>query len=285
MLPGLFAAIFREFVRRFFAEGRVGKKSSFSLDFQCFEFVTYCFRYYFALSLLLLVPFFPRKLVFFCRPCRFCSTSCVWIFVAAFRVGPRFSIALLWELLHFYHNPCMLDRAGVESAASAAAAAAAAAAAVLLAAAVVVVVVVVVAAAAAAAAADAADAAAAAATPFEGGSAVRFFCLLVLGCLSDAFPAQAGSAKKTSFPGTLQYFRVCSLLFSLVFCFKFGFACAAFSPGRTQFYFADRVFLKPLVPYLAFRFLALCFELRKASSVITLHSLLTFPHSLSRQGP
>ena len=43
-------------------------------------------------------------------------------------------------------------------------------------------------------------------------------------------------------------------------------------------------FLKPLVPYLAFRFLALCFELRKASSVITLLSLPTFPHSLSRQG-
>ena len=33
MLPEFFVAIFREFVRRTFAEGRVGKKSSFSLDF------------------------------------------------------------------------------------------------------------------------------------------------------------------------------------------------------------------------------------------------------------
>ena len=61
MLPGLFAAIFQEFVRRFFAEGGVGKKSSCSWDFQCFVFVAYCFRYYYALSLLLLVHFFAQE--------------------------------------------------------------------------------------------------------------------------------------------------------------------------------------------------------------------------------
>ena len=55
MLPEFFAAIFREFVRRTFAEGRVGKKSSFCLDFPVFGFVTYCFRYYFALSSFLIV--------------------------------------------------------------------------------------------------------------------------------------------------------------------------------------------------------------------------------------
>ena len=62
MLPEFFAAIFREFVRRTFAEGRVGKKSSFSLDFPVLGLIAYCFRYYFALTSLLIVLFSPRKL-------------------------------------------------------------------------------------------------------------------------------------------------------------------------------------------------------------------------------
>ena len=81
------------------------KKSSFSWDFQCFVFVTYCFRYYFALSLLLLVPFFPRKTSFFADHVvfgAFCFVSCARIFVFAFRVGPRFTYAhlrIVWNVL------------------------------------------------------------------------------------------------------------------------------------------------------------------------------------------
>ena len=66
MLPEFFAGVFREFLRHFFAEDRFGKKIYFSWDFQCFVFVTYCFRYYFGLILSLSVPFFsPGKLVLF----------------------------------------------------------------------------------------------------------------------------------------------------------------------------------------------------------------------------
>ena len=91
MLPEFFAGVFREFLRHFFAEDRFGKKSSFSWDFQCFVFVTYCFRYYFGLIWSLSVPFFPRKTSLVCRPCRFtalCSIFSIQIFVVASRLGP-----------------------------------------------------------------------------------------------------------------------------------------------------------------------------------------------------
>ena len=70
MLPEIFAVIFRKFVvRRTLVESRVDKKFSCSWDFPVFVFVTYCFRYYFALSSLLIVFFFnsppPWKTSFF----------------------------------------------------------------------------------------------------------------------------------------------------------------------------------------------------------------------------
>ena len=60
MLPEIFVAIFREFVRRVFVESRVGKKSSLRWGLPAFAFVTYCLRYYFALSSLLIV-LFPKE--------------------------------------------------------------------------------------------------------------------------------------------------------------------------------------------------------------------------------
>ena len=45
------------------SRGRQGRQKNlvFPGIFQCFVFVTYCFRYYFALSLVLLWPFFTQE--------------------------------------------------------------------------------------------------------------------------------------------------------------------------------------------------------------------------------
>ena len=99
--PNIFTAIFREFVRRFFPEGGGRQKNLvFPGIFQCCVFVTYCFRYYIALSLLLFVPFFPRKTRFILPTIlffeAFCYVTCTRIFAVAFRVGPRFTYAHLW---------------------------------------------------------------------------------------------------------------------------------------------------------------------------------------------
>ena len=66
-------------------------------------FVTYCYRYYFALSLLLLVPFFPGKLIFADHVVftAFRSISCIQIFCCCVSSWAAFLAAF------FYGNSYM----------------------------------------------------------------------------------------------------------------------------------------------------------------------------------
>ena len=72
-------------------------------------------------------------------------------------------------------------------------------------------------------------------------------------------------------------FCVCHLLFSLLFCFEL-LLFVPFFPKKTSFFFADRVVF---VPYLAFGFLSLRFELGRVFLLLFLWELLHFTITLA----